>query len=103
MEAKKRKKLEKAGWRVGGTVQELLDLTDEEAAMIEIKVKLAAAVRKLRREQRLSQTKLAARMRSTQPRVAKLEQADASTDQMIRSLLALGASRREIGRKLAGG
>jgi len=46
---------------------------------------------------------LASRLGSSQSRVAKLEGADAtvSLDLLIRGLLALGASRREIGRALA--
>jgi transcriptional regulator with XRE-family HTH domain len=46
---------------------------------------------------------LASRLGSSQSRVAKLEAADAtvSLDLLIRGLLALGASRREIGRALS--
>ncbi len=49
------------------------------------------------------QVELASRLGSSQSRVAKLEAADAtvSLDLLIRGLLALGASRREIGRALA--
>ena len=51
----------------------------------------------------LSQVELASRLGSSQSRVARLEGADAtvSLDLLIRGLLALGASRREIGRALA--
>jgi transcriptional regulator with XRE-family HTH domain len=50
---------------------------------------------------RMTQSDLARRMRSTQPRVARLEQAEASLEMLIRALFALGATRREIGRLLA--
>ena len=40
MRAEKRKRLEARGWKVG-TPQELLDLSDEEAAFIELRLKLA--------------------------------------------------------------
>jgi transcriptional regulator with XRE-family HTH domain len=60
-------------------------------------------VRERRLKLGLSQVELASRLGSSQSRVAKLEAADAtvSLDLLIRGLLALGASRREIGRALA--
>ena len=60
-------------------------------------------VRERRLKLGLSQVELASRLGSSQSRVAKLEGADAtvSLDLLIRGLLALGASRREIGRALA--
>jgi predicted transcriptional regulator len=50
----------------------------------------------------LSQSDLAARMGSSQSRIAKMEAADssASLDLLIRSLLVLGASTKEIARAL---
>ena len=44
MDNRTKKRLEAAGWKVGGTT-EFLGLTEEEAAIIELKVGLAAAVR----------------------------------------------------------
>jgi ribosome-binding protein aMBF1 (putative translation factor) len=88
------------GW-TEGTAQELLGLTDEEAAMVEIRVRLANKVREIRAKKRISQEKLAARIGSTQPRVCKAEQAEASFDMLVRSLLALGVDRKEIGRAIA--
>jgi ribosome-binding protein aMBF1 (putative translation factor) len=88
------------GW-TGGTAQELLGLTDEEAAIVEMRVRLAARVREKRRAKRITQQQLAERIQSTQPRVAKLEQADASIEMLMRALLALGADRKEIAKLLA--
>jgi predicted transcriptional regulator len=85
-----RKKLPK-GW-TEGSVQELLGLTDEEAAIVEMRVRLS---------QRITQKDLARRMRSTQPRVARLEQADASIEMLMRALFVLGADRKEIAKLLA--
>jgi len=64
---------------------------------------LSRSVRERRLKLGLSQVELASRLGSSQSRVAKLEGADAtvSLDLLIRGLLALGASRREIGRALA--
>jgi len=42
MKLEKKKRLETAGWRVG-TVSEFLGLTDEETALIELKLDLAKA------------------------------------------------------------
>ena len=39
-------------------------------------------------------------MRSTQPRVARLEQADASIEMLMRALFVLGADRKEIAKLL---
>jgi hypothetical protein len=44
MKLEKRKRLEAAGWRVS-TVSEFLGLTDEETALIELKLDLARAVK----------------------------------------------------------
>ena len=94
-----RKNLPK-GW-TEGSVQDLLALTDEEAAIVEMRARLAERVRKRRRSQRITQEDLARRMRSTQPRIARLEQADASIEMLMRALFVLGADRKEIARLLA--
>jgi ribosome-binding protein aMBF1 (putative translation factor) len=91
-------KLEKAGWKVG-TAAEFLSLTDEEASLIEMKIALSRTVRERRADQSLTQEDLAKRLGSSQSRVAKIEAADAtvSIDLLVRSLLALGATNREVG------
>lgn len=94
-----RRKLPK-GWRQG-SAQELLQLGDDEAAIVEMRVRLAERVREKRRAAQVTQKELADRLGSTQPRVARLEQADASLEMLIRALFALGSSRKEIGRLLA--
>ena len=94
-----RKKLP-SGW-TEGSVQNLLGLSDDEAAIVEMRVRLAARVREKRRARRITQRELAKRIHSTQPRIARLEQADASIEMLIRALFALGADRKEIGKLLA--
>jgi ribosome-binding protein aMBF1 (putative translation factor) len=94
-----RKKLPK-GW-TEGSVQDLLGLSDDEAAIVEMRVRLAGSVREKRRAHRITQKELAKRIQSTQPRVARLEQADASIEMLIRALFALGSDRKEIGKLLA--
>lgn len=103
MKEAKRSKLRRAGWRVGSTEQ-FLGLSAEESAMVEIKLSLADSLRRLRRERRLTQVQVAERLESSQSRVAKIEAADptVSLDLLVRSLLALGKTREEIGGLFAG-
>jgi ribosome-binding protein aMBF1 (putative translation factor) len=97
--AEKRKRLESAGWRVGD-VRDFLALSDNEAQFAEIKLALARRLRELREKRNWTQADLAKRVGSSQSRVAKMEAADptVSVDLLVRSLLAIGADRRELGR-----
>ena len=90
-------KLERAGWKLG-TLKEFLGLTDEEAALIEIKFALARGIKERRRSLRLTQEDLAKQLRSSQSRIAKMEASDAtvSMDFLVRSLLVLGATTQEL-------
>ena len=101
MTSTKRKKLEAKGWNFGD-VQEFLDLTDEEMAYIEMKLALGRSLKDRRQRKRLSQAALARLVNSSQSRVAKMETGDASVsiDLLIKSLLALGASRKELARSI---
>ena len=104
MKAAKRKRLERAGWRVG-TVREFLGLSKAEAELVEMRVALATGLRARRERARLTQTALAKQLKSSQSRVAKMEAGDptVSLDLLIRAHLTLGAKRAEIGRFLAQG
>jgi predicted XRE-type DNA-binding protein len=102
MKAAKRRNLESAGWTVGDA-SEFLQLTPEEAEFVEIKLALARRLRELREEHNWTQADVARLVGSSQSRVAKMEAADrtVSVDLLMRSLLAVGADRRELGRVLA--
>ncbi len=102
MKEAKRKRLEKKGWVVG-TTQDFLGLSDEEAAIIELKLDLAAGVRAVRRRSKVSQHGLAKLIQSSQSRVAKMEAGDRSVsiELMLRGLLALGTTRRQLGRMIS--
>jgi hypothetical protein len=102
MHEAKKKRLEAKGWRFG-SVQEFLGLSDQEAAFIELKLKLAQSLRAKRQKKGLGQVPFAKIIRSSQSRVAKMEAADASVsvDLLVRSHLALGTSGAELGRILA--
>ncbi len=97
MHKSKRKKLEKAGWRVGSPA-DFLGLTPDEAAFVELKLALSEELRDRRQEKGLSQIDFAKLMGSSQSRVAKMEASDptVSVDLLIRGLLAAGASRKQI-------
>jgi ribosome-binding protein aMBF1 (putative translation factor) len=97
MRKQKKKRLAAKGWKIG-TVKEFLSLSNEESAYIELKIRLAAGLRQRRQEKGLSQLDLAAKLQSSQSRVAKMEAGDPSVslDLLIRSLLSLGASEREL-------
>ena len=97
MNSVKRKRLEQAGWVVGGTT-EFLQLSEEEARFLELKLALANGVRELRERRGLTQAVLAERLGSSQSRVAKMEAGDRSVslDLMMRSLLTIGATATEI-------
>jgi ribosome-binding protein aMBF1 (putative translation factor) len=103
MNAAKRKKLEAAGWRVG-SAQEFLGLSEEESVIVGIKLALADAVKKQREKRRLTQTELAAIMRSSQSRIAEIESGDPSVslDLLVRAALAAGATKKDIAKALAG-
>ena len=102
MKDAKKKRLEAAGWKVGDT-KEFLGLSDDEAELIELKLALARGLKRLRQRKRLTQEGLAKRIKSSQPRVAKLESADASVsvDLLIKSLIKLGTTRKELGQIIA--
>lgn len=102
MKAARRRKLAAAGWRVGSATQ-LLELSDAEAALVELKLVLADALRRSRAARGLSQVDLAERMQSSQSRVAKIEAGDPSVslDLIVRALMAAGVTIRDIGRALA--
>jgi DNA-binding XRE family transcriptional regulator len=97
MEAKKRKRLEKAGWNVG-SASTFLGLTSAEEQLVEMKLALGTKLRKARERHRITQTVLAERMGSSQSRVAKMEAGDpaVSLDLLVQGLLAIGATPREI-------
>lgn len=102
MQKGKRKALEADGWRLGNA-QDFLGLTDDEAAFIELKLSLSRALKVRRLRDGLSQADVAARIRSSQSRVAKMEAGDptVSIDLLVRTLLALGASRKDLARSVA--
>lgn len=102
MKKSKREALEAKGWKVG-SVAEFLGLSETESALLELKLALGRSLRERRTKQGVTQIELARRLGSSQSRVAKMEAADPSVslDLLVRSLFALGATPRDLGRVLA--
>ena len=97
MQQAKRTRLEAAGWTTG-SAGDFLELTPEEEASIEMKIALAQQLKTLRKRRHMSQVTLAKLIHSSQSRVAKMEAGSASVsiDLLVKSLLALGASRKDL-------
>ena len=102
MKASKRAMLQKAGWTVGSAT-EFLGLSPDERAFVEVKLALAEALKSRRERKKLTQAQVAKILGSSQPRVAMMEAADksVSVDLLVRSLLAIGATRRDLAKVLA--
>jgi ribosome-binding protein aMBF1 (putative translation factor) len=100
--AARRKRLRRAGWTVGSPA-DFLRLSQEEQAIVEMRLALSTALRDRRRVLGLSQVTLAKRLGSSQSRVAKMEAADPSVSLglLVRTLLATGVTRRGLGRAIA--
>ena len=103
MNVSKKRKLESAGFKVGGA-QEFLGLSNDEMALIDLKVRLIRMLRPARASTGITQGELATRIGSSQSRVAKMEAAspDVSLDLICKALLALGVTRQCIGKAIAG-
>jgi DNA-binding XRE family transcriptional regulator len=97
MDKTKVTRLRKAGWKVG-SAEEFLELTPDEAALVEVKLALSEKLKEQRTDQGLTQTELARRLGSSQSRVAKMEASDptVSVDLLLRGLFAAGASRADV-------
>lgn len=102
MDDQKKARLEAAGFRVG-SVEEFLEMSPEESAFIEVRLALSSALKRKREAKNLSQATLAKSIKSSQSRVAKMEAGDisVSVDLLIRTLLATGMEREEIGKIIA--
>lgn len=102
MQQGKRKKLEAAGWKVG-SADEFLGLSPEESAYIGMKLALSHSLHQRRLDNKLSQIELAKLVHSSQSRIAKMEAGDPSVsiDLIMKSLLALGASPKDVAKAIS--
>jgi len=97
MDKDRQEKLKRRGWKFG-TVDEFLELSAQETAYIELKLTLSDKLKAKRLSKKLTQMELAQIMKSSQSRVAKMEAGDpaVSIDLLVKSLLALGVSKKEL-------
>lgn len=104
MSTAKLKRLKAAGWKAG-SARDFLQLSDEEAMLVELKLMLTDAIKASRQKRGLSQIDLAKKMGSSQSRVAKIEAGDPSVslDLIMRAFFATGATRRELQRAFGSG
>jgi len=91
MDAAKRKALEAAGWKFGDAA-DFLEMSDGERQLLDARVEIALAIRRQREAHHLSQADLGAKLKTSQPRIAKIERAatDVSLDQLVRAFAAAG-------------
>ena len=91
MDRETQKRLEAAGFRVGDA-GDFLGLSDDERRLIEFRLAVSRAVRKARERAGVTQQQLAAKMKSSQSRIAKIEAAEpgVTLDLSIRALFAAG-------------
>lgn len=103
MKKAKRKKLKEKGFKIGSTA-DFLQLTPEEEAYVEIRLEVSSLLKYQRQKRDWTQEQLARAIESSQSRVAKMEGGDPSTslDLMIKALLRLGVSKKELGELLIG-
>jgi DNA-binding XRE family transcriptional regulator len=101
MKAEKQKRLEAKGWKIGDAA-DFLELSSEEAVIIEMRLALSRSLKE-RRKALMTQAELATKISSSQPRVAMAENGDSSVsiELLIRAMLATGLSPQEIGQIIA--
>lgn len=102
MRETKQRRLAAKGWKTG-SAKDFLDLTEQENAYIELRLKLAEGLKARRIQRHVTQIDLARAVQSSQSRIAKMEAGDPSVslDLLVRALLALGASARELAKMIA--
>ena len=86
------------GWKAYDTAWESVGMTSEEAELAETKFQMAKKIKKLRRASGITQAELSAKMGTSQPYVAALENSPRATlDSLFKAFRALGVSAQEFG------
>ena len=80
-----------------------MGLSAEETAYVEMKLALSEKLKEQRQRKHITQAELAKLVRSSQSRVAKMESGDPSVsiDLLVKSLFALGVSKKELSRSIS--
>jgi len=102
MEKEKIKFLEKKGWKVGNA-DEFLELSSVESALIDMKIALSDFLKEKRKQKGLSQVQLSKVLKTSQSRIAKMENIDplVSIDLLLNALFHLGVSKKQIAHRIA--
>ena len=97
MDNNKINRLKSQGWEVGNTA-DFLKLSQEEIALIDLKIALTKRLKELRIKQNLSQESLAKKIKSSQSRIAKIEagEQNISLDLILKTLFSLGATNQDL-------
>ena len=97
MDKEMRARLEGAGFRIGDA-EDFLELTEAERLLVEVRLAASRAVRRQRAARGMTQEELAAKMRSSQSRIAKIEAAasDVTLDLSLRALFTLGGGLADL-------
>jgi predicted XRE-type DNA-binding protein len=97
MDKHEREELEAAGFTIGNTA-DFLELTDEESRVIELRIGIGRAIRRLRQDRKLTQVQLAKLLKTSQARVARIELGlpGVSLDQMFLGLFAIGGTLGDV-------
>lgn len=96
MNKQKQRALEAAGWQFGDAA-DFLGLSEEERQEVELRANLCQAIHRRRKELKLNDKQLAAKLNCSKSQVAKLEiGVELSLDFMFRALFALGGRLAEL-------
>lgn len=97
MDARKRKRLEAAGYQITDSA-EWLGLTPQEQALVNMRVNFAHEIERVRKASNMTQQSLAEKIGTRQSGVARMlsNPATATIDSLVKTLLALGATPKRI-------
>ena len=97
MNKRKKEKLEKQGWEIG-TVKDFLNLSEEDMKIIEIRIDLGRILKEQREKNGYTQAQLARKIKSSQSRIAKMENGATSVtiDALLKSLIHLDTPGNKI-------
>jgi predicted XRE-type DNA-binding protein len=101
LNAKSKTRIRKLGGRIT-TAEEWLDLTPEEIAVVDMRIRLGEEFRAHRLKRKLTQDRAASLLETSQGRISKLEKGQATLDQLAKSVLALGGSVEQVARAISG-
>jgi DNA-binding XRE family transcriptional regulator len=99
---KRTKSKTKERW-IEGSVQEFLQLSKAEMEFIEMRLAISRLLKVVRQEHKMTQQAAAAKLHTSQSRLAKMESGDSSVslDLLCKSLFSLGGSRKKLVKAIA--